>query len=942
MPAPPSHAPSLLAGPLNLATRVVLRYPAATLSLAVALTVLSLVVTCTRLTYRTSRLDLLNPHSDYNRLWIDYINEFGDQDDAVVVVEGANREQVVPVLEEISGLLAREDQLFHAVLHGVDLGAIRSKGLHYLSTEELLGIERFLSEVSPIVEGNWSRLNLGRMAQAMCQRLEKANTGGGGEALEQARSQAQRLSHSLFGALAQGRRYHSPWPEMPQSFATLSELNAEYLLTKDGTLGFVLLRLAAGDEGFARNSQATDALRELVAQANARHPETRVGLTGLPIMENDEMRSSQTSMYWASLLSLSAVACLFVAGFGGVRHALLANLVLLMGIAWSFGYLTLAVGHLNILSMSFTVTLIGIGIDYGVYYVARYLQVRAQAASTKEALLATTAGIGPAILTGAITTAIAFFAAGFTDFTGIAELGIIAGGGILLCALAELMVLPAVIMLVDQGGLAQRIPEPLAVHAWIAPLFQKPRLLLASTMLFTVVVSLGTGSLWYDHNLLNLQAVGLESVELERKLLAEANQSVWYALSIADSREELLARKAALLQLESVERTEEIVSLLPVDHAVKRPIIERIGRRLADLPERPPLIPVDRPDHLGRVLGQAQELLTGEAASNRAERELEQTRDALRRLSLADCYTLISQFQQQMAGDLLSRLYALRSMANPEPPQLTDLPGSLVDRFVGHNGRHLLKIYGRGNIWDMEALSKFVHEVRSVDPRATGNPLQAYEASLDMKSSFEEAAGYALLVIVVVLLIDLRSLRYALLAALPLALGVLQLFGLLGILDIPLNPANMIALPLILGIGIDYGVHIIHEYRDQQGRYRMSPATAVAVLVDALTTIVGFGSLMIASHQGLESLGRVLTIGVTCCLFTSLIMLPALLTWMSWHRRGEPAEAAPGHAAPRHRAGRRFDRAGHPGHGPHRSPAGARPPVHAPADGGAREGHLGE
>jgi hopanoid biosynthesis associated RND transporter like protein HpnN len=888
---PSAPEPSLLTGPLSLATRIALRYPAATVALAVAVTVVSLAYTWQHLSYRTSRLDLLNPESDYNRLWIDYINEFGDEDDAVVVVEGASREHLVPVLEEISTMLAREDRLFHAVLHGVDLGKIRAKGLHYLSQEELLGIEQFLDSVSPIIDdGNWSRLNLGRLLTGMNERLEAAAAHPAAIDPAVVGHEAERLTDCLLATLVQKDRYQSPWPEMPQSFATLSELNAEYLLTKDGTLGFVLLRLAQDEGGFARNSQAVDALRDLIAQVNARHPGIKIGLTGLPVMENDEMRSSETSMYWSSLLSLVGVACLFVAGFGGVRHALLANLVLLMGIAWSFGYLTYTVGHLNILSMSFTVTLIGIGIDYGVYYVARYLQVRRTVASCKEALLETTHGVGPAILTGAITTAISFFAASFTDFTGIAELGTIAGGGILLCAVAELLVLPAVIALVDRSGMGMRIPEPLAVHTWVAPLLKKPRLLLASTMAFTAVVALGVEHLWYDHNLLNLQADGLESVELEQKLLSESNQSVWYALSIANDPDELLARKEAMLKLPSVERVEEIASLLPKDHNVKRPIIERIQHRLAKLDELPPLIPVDKPDFIGRALGRMQQCIAGIPECRGAVRELEQIRDRLRKLVQGDYYQWLRQFQQTMAGDLLSRLHILHNMANPEPPQLADLPDSLVQRFVGNHGHHLLKIYGRGNIWDMDALERFVKEVRSVDPRATGNPLQAYEASLEMKSSYEEAALYALLVIMVVLIVDLRSVRYSILAALPLGLGVLQTFGLLGILEVPLNPANMIALPLILGIGVDYGVHIVHEYREQRGRYRMSPATAVAVLVDGLTTVVGFGSLMIASHRGLQSLGRVLTLGVSCCMFTSMIMLPALLTLMSRNRESDESE----------------------------------------------------
>jgi hypothetical protein len=428
------------------------------------------------------------------------------------------------------------------------------------------------------------------------------------------------------------------------------------------------------------------------------------------------------------------------------------------------------------------------------------------------------------------------------------------------------------------------MPRPLAIEKWIAPLLRFPRFSLGMALLFTAFTSLGLSQLWYDHNLLNMQAVGLESVDLERRLLAECNQSVWYALSIADSREDLLARKAKFLKLPSVERTEEIVSLLPVDHEVKKPIIERIQNRLADLPERPSEIPLDRPEALGQILGQLGDLAVRGGYDNRFVRQLELLRDQLRRMSERDFYTALSRFQHHMAGDLLSRLHTLKSIANPEPPRIDDLPESLTERFVSRNGRHLLKIYGKGNIWDTDALTQFVQDVRSVDSHVTGNPIQAHEASLEMKRSYQEAAVYSMLVIMSVLVLDFRSLRHALLAALPLGIGVTQTFGLLGLLDIPLNPANLIALPLILGIGVDYGVHIIHEFREQRGPYRMSPSTAVAVLVDALTTLVGFGSLMIATHQGLQSLGRVLTIGVTCCLFSSLVMLPAILTWMTRHR----------------------------------------------------------
>lgn len=924
----PPHPTSLMGRLLGRLTALIVAQPTTTIALALGAAAVALLLTVTTLGYRTSRLDLLDPDSDYNRLWIEYINEFGDEDDVVIVVEGAHRDQVVPVLQEISEQLAQDQHLFHAILHEVDLSRIRSKGLHYLPEADVHNLEQFIVGADTIARDHWERLALKSLIAGFTQRLADPHLPP--TARQAALDDLGRLAAGLDAALAGRGAYQSPWPGMPASAATLSELSNQYLLMKEGRLGFVLLRLAKRqDEGFTAGSQAVDALRALIARARAKHPALQIGLTGLPIMENDEMRASQSSMLAASLVSMAGVALLFVAGFGGVRHALLANLVLLIGMAWSFGYVTLSVGHLNILSVSFTVTLIGIGIDYGVHYVARYLQLRGQRLSPQEALVRTASGVGPAILTGAVTTAVAFYCTGMTSFTGVAELGVIAGGGLLLCAAAELFVLPAAIVLVDRSSWGRRAPEPLPIESWIQPLLRTPRKVLLSTAAFSLVVGLGVGHLWYDHNLLNMQPIGIESVELERKLLTECNQSVWYALSIADSREELLARKQRFLQLPSVERIEEIASLIPTDDGSKQHIIARIQRRLAALPERPPVIPVDAPADLGQALAAAQQQLIRDRLDPPVAQRLAEVRDLLRRMPLAECYQRLSRFQQHMAGDLLSRLHLLGSMADPTPPSLDDLPAGLVTRFVGkHQGRHLLKIYGKGNIWDMQALTAFVRDIRSIDPRATGNPLQTYEASLDMKRSYEQAALYALAVIVVVLLVDFRNPLIALLAALPLGVGMLQLFGLMGLLGIPLNPANMIALPLILGIGVDYGVHILHDYREHpHRRYRMSPSTAVAVMVDSLTTVVGFGSLMIASHQGLQSLGRVLTIGVTCCLFTSMVMLPALLTWWSWNRpEREPDETA--ESLPRrdhaHSLHRRDPAHHHPGTGPHALPAPAR------------------
>ena len=355
-------------------TRLCLKAPAAVITIAVITAGVAGLLTQQHLGYKVSRVDLLDPESEYNRLWIEYLAEFGEDDDAVIVVEGPSRAMVVDVLGEVSEELSQEGSLFHSVLHEVDLSQIRSKGLHYLQVDDLTSINGFLAESEPVLAGGWSQLRVGSMVGGLASRVVAGHRGGEVEppmeALERyTEGLLTSLSAASSGSIPSEMPRSSPWPGMPGSLETLSDLSSQYLLAKDGTLGFALVRIAKSNDGFASASEATDELRRLIDLVSARHPDVEIGLTGLPVMEDDEMRSSQNSMVQASMLSLAAVVVVIVAGFGGVRHALLANGVLVIGMAWAFAWATISVGHLNILSVTFAVTMIGVGIDYGTYYV---------------------------------------------------------------------------------------------------------------------------------------------------------------------------------------------------------------------------------------------------------------------------------------------------------------------------------------------------------------------------------------------------------------------------------------------------------------------------------------------------------------------------------------------------------------------------------------------
>ena len=263
------HAESLLSRGLVAWTRFCLARPWTVFFVAILTAVAAATWTAGNLGYKVSRIDLLDPESDYNKLWIDYIREFGEDDDAVIVVEGESREQVIAVLGDLSRAVAREKDLFRSVLHEVDLSQIRSKGLHYLQVDDLTSINGFLAESEPVLAGGWSQLRVGSMVGGLASRVVAGHRGGEGEppmeALERyTEGLLTSLSAASSGSIPSEMPRSSPWPGMPGSLETLSDLSSQYLLAKDGTLGFALVRIAKSNDGFASASEATDELRRLI------------------------------------------------------------------------------------------------------------------------------------------------------------------------------------------------------------------------------------------------------------------------------------------------------------------------------------------------------------------------------------------------------------------------------------------------------------------------------------------------------------------------------------------------------------------------------------------------------------------------------------------------------------------------------------------------------
>jgi hopanoid biosynthesis associated RND transporter like protein HpnN len=896
-----------------------------TLAVVGALVVLSIYLSCTQLMFLTQRDDLLSPQKDYLKRWQTFVAEFGDDDDMVVVVEGEDRQHMQQALETLAGRLEQNPRLFDRVFYKVDLRDLRKRALLFLPTDQIKAIQENVLSMDKLLETpvigdvdpmfSWKSLTLAQLLGEAKRRGVNVRKDGMQPADAQVLDQLQSICEMAATVVESPNSYQSPWksivPETPRQKDLLAE--PQFFFSCDGKLAFLLARATRDMTSFQSTQGSIDEMRRLLDVMQREHPQLKIGLTGLPVLENDEMAASQRDTNLAFLLALAGVSLLFFIVYRRVRYPILTVTTLLTGTVLAMGWLTLTVGHLNILSSTFAVMLIGIG-DYGVLWIIRYDRERAAGLDTLEAMRVTTRHVGPGILIAALTTALAFFAAVLVDFRAMKELGWIAGSGILFCALSCFTVLPALVRLTDRRATAEnRDLLPLAPRlsslnpqsvAWLPWVTRHPRLVLGVSAALTLFFGYFALQLHYDHNLLHLQAHGLDSVQWETKLINKTAGASWHAVSWADSPEAALELKAEYEKLPAVERVVEVASLVPPDQKAKVGMLKDIHHRLRHLPQRGVPIPHARPSadrlqgQVERMAAQLEPLARGKAAAVIAPlcRSLRRLQDALQRTDAEVAAQRLQRFETLLTKDLAENLHRLRDVSTPGFISLADMPPSLRERYVGVSGKWLIRIFGKGSLWEYEPLETFVEQIQSVDdPNVAGKPISTLDGLRLMQQGFQWSCIYAFVAMLVVLLIDFRHPGHVLLTFLPLGVGLIASLGILGMLGLPLNPANMIGLPLILGVGCDNGVHVLHNFlsRRRQQPYALSRATGRGICVKALTTVLGFGALIISQQWGLASLGLLLAIGISCCMVTALVILPATLSWLTARQTTEPLQTLP-------------------------------------------------
>ena len=864
------------------------------------------------LSFKTSGRDVLPQNAGYVRRYVEYAREFGELEDIVVVVEARTFEAAKAYASRLVHEVRSGPVKFDRVHYRIDPKRFEGRQLLYLSKEKLSEIRDKIFDHQEFMENFASDPSLAQLVESINAEFAQSfvthlfDVGLADGQVVDTRFLSV-LLEQITQRLDRPTPYRSPWGTL-FSVGGPPEADAGYFLSEDKSLLFVLVESPKGDKrSFMGDRRSIEAVRDAVQRLRAVFPQVQAGVTGAPVLSNDEMTSAFGDSQVATVLAAVLTLGVMFAAFGRVGKPLLMLGVLGVSLGWSIGLITLTVGHLSIFSVMFISIVMGIGIDYGIYLLFRYEEEIFLGRSLREALELTGARAGPGMLLGALTAGGTFFVLLATEFRGIQELGYISAVSILLAWLAMMTLFPAALVIVDRRHADRRGEERPRAHQLehmhvpvIERLSQFPRTILVASGLVTAASLLALPYVSFDYNLLNLQAMGTESVIWERRILANSGRSGFNGLASADTLEDLRQKQAAFERLPSVSEVDSVLRVIPDAQAEKIAIVKSFAPLVAPVRiGRSSPVDLDRLAQALRDLKRRFDLAASEA-TKALPAEIQQLRDTttalVKRLETSDrevAEPALTHLQAQLYRDFMEKFHGLQRNLNPRPVSLAEIPEELRRKFIGMNGKFLIQLQPRVNIWERAGAEQFVREIRSVDPDVTGSPVITYEAIRLMERAYVQGTLYAFILVAGLTFWMLRRVWESLLALMPLAVGLLWTFGLMRLFDLQFTLANVWGLPLIIGSSLEFGLNVVMRWMEhrEHGGPLVARSTVMAVGLNGVTTIVGFGSLMMSHHRGIFGLGLLLTIGTTCALIASLVVLPVALRMMKRHPA--PAMADP-------------------------------------------------
>ena len=797
----------------------------------------------------------------------------------VVVVDGQTGGLARQAAVRLTQWFERHPELFSDVYQPTTGKFFARNGLLYLEPKALEQLGDRLSQAQPFIARLAQDPSLRGLFELLEQALERQAESG--DSLPGLVTVIQELTRT-FTALTSDSFYELPWERLMFGEARLERQQRQLILAKP----------QAEPNATQPLQHAIAATQEAVRSLGlSNQPGVRVRLTGDAVLDNDQLQTAATGMTFAVVLSFGLVLILLLLGLRNWRFVLATLATLLAGLVWTTAFAVAAVGPFNVISIAFAVLFIGIGIDFGIQFCMRYREDFSYTHRLPTALRLSARNMGGALTLAAVAAAASFYSFVPTSYAGIIDLGVIAGTGMFLALLANLTLLPALLKVLRIYPSA----NPFRQRLRFAPLLLEHGAwgITAAAVLAGLAAIPLVSRIHFDFDPMHLQDPNTEAVETFRALLAESEYSPY---TIEFMRPNLAAAKqlaARVSALPTVAQTVTLSSFVPEEQANKLEIIERMAIIIPPYTLLPPA--TDKPLEPS-VLQAALDNFQTRLAQWRPTGEQSDLSAAITALHRAiDAYEIrfgavpekINQLQRRVIGTLPAELERLRLSLQAHEITLDDLPDELRERYLTSDGRARVQVFSDLDLNRIPELRRFVTQVQALDPRAIGTPIMLKESGDAVIAAFRQASLIAAAAIVVLLLVVLRDPWDTLLALAPLGLAGLLTVASMEMLAISFNLANIIVLPLLVGLGVAYGIYFVLRWRSGEriGQVLLS-STPAAILFSALTTMSSFGSLALAPDPGVAMLGRTLSIALGWVLICTLIVLPAVLMLVSPHRHG--------------------------------------------------------
>ena len=862
-------------------------------------------------------IDLLNKNDPAVKMYEYASRNFGTLSFLFLVLESDDLEKAKQYAHQLEPRILKHKKFVKRVYYRYDFEIFLNHLFYYLEEKELNQLVKFLEENQNELKKLWSEPGLINLLSLLDHSLGQILSRG-----EIPEEQFQKINlfqpleeiFNFFQEALEGKEpdFSELKKNLAQSFtrAKFASLRFNplepYIISQDRRHLLFLIAPPMPVDDFELATEFVNTVNKELAQLDQEIPGVRHYLTGNAAVMRDDNIIVRQDMLRTTLIAFFLIMLLFAYSFRNLSSIVFAGLCLGVGLLWAFGTAYLMVGYLTVITAVFGAILLGLGIDYAILVLSRYTEERHRGHTIKESLDITLIQTGKGIITGATATSLAFYSIASGSFRGGKEMGLISGTGIIIFVLVMLLLLTSLLVFWDARqslkGPVQKKFDPKIMKLLSKIVMRFPIPLFSFFFMFFALMVYFLPRYQFEYNYLNMEPQNVESVKLIRKIPKWFGISTNFGMILSQNLEEDRRLVKELEKKETIAMVDAITHYLPKVSPEKEQSIKKLSRLFSHaLPKTEPIKKEITPEQIPSLidlLASLEEKFRGieglaflsdleeiEAQAGESRKRLKHLIELLQNQApeiSAQNLKSLNEILGEKLPKFFSRCQEIAQAPAPDYQYLKKYHPEIIERYQGRDGKFLIYAYPNREIWTEENMKAVVRDLKSVSPQAMGVAVLFNRILEQLKKDLLKVGIIAFCMVFVVILFSYRNLSYTLLTMLPLIFGSVAMVGIMNLIGIKFNFVNIGMVPLIIGISIDYGVYVVQRWlgegKGKEAIPKVVISTGRAVSLSALTTMIGFGSIILARWKGLSIMGKTLVIGVGSALISAVLMLPCLLT----------------------------------------------------------------